>query len=124
MAIKATTANKEPRTIRMIFFIICAESKISASGDYSSPQYNPFWPPPRPDGRNFMFELITGGRLAGAGFPPSFDKGRTYKWNLRLQVGLQCKRPFSTAGLPGNHLQHLGDSVVYAAGFCSMGASS
>src|SRR5713226_2882830 len=50
MAINATIANKEPRTIRMIFFFICAESKISASGDYSSPQYNPFWPPPRPTG--------------------------------------------------------------------------
>src|ERR1700676_3331668 len=49
-ASNATIANREPRTIRVIFFFICAESKISASGDYSSPQYNPFWPPPRPGG--------------------------------------------------------------------------
>jgi hypothetical protein len=55
------------------------------------------------DGRNFMFELIVGGRLAGAGFSPSFDKGPDVQVEFAgLQVGIQCKRPFSTAGLERN----------------------
>jgi hypothetical protein len=52
------------------------------------------------DGRNFMFELIIGGRLAGAGFRPSFDKGPDVQVEFAgLQMGIQCKRPFSVAGL-------------------------
>ena len=52
------------------------------------------------DGRNFMFELIMGGRLAGAGFHPWFEKGPDVQVEFAgLQVGIQCKRPFSAAGL-------------------------
>jgi hypothetical protein len=55
------------------------------------------------DGRNFMFELIMAGRLAGAGFRPSFDKGPDVRVEFAdLQVGIQCKRPFSTSGLEKN----------------------
>lgn len=55
------------------------------------------------DGRNFMFELIVGGRLAAAGFRPSFDKGPDVQVEFAdLQVGIQCKRPFSTSGLEKN----------------------
>jgi hypothetical protein len=55
------------------------------------------------DGRNFMFELIMAGRLAGAGFRPSFDKGPDVHVEFAgLQVAIQCKRPFSENGLEKN----------------------
>jgi hypothetical protein len=51
-------------------------------------------------GRNFMFELIMGGRLAKAGFIPSFINGPDLDFNFRgLRVSVQCKRPFSRDGL-------------------------
>jgi hypothetical protein len=51
-------------------------------------------------GRNFMFELIMGGRLARAGFIPSFVNGPDLEFSLQgLRVSVQCKRPFSTDGL-------------------------
>ena len=54
-------------------------------------------------GRNFMFELIIAGRLAGAGFKPSFDNGPDVHVEFAgLQVGIQCKRPSSKASLEGN----------------------
>jgi hypothetical protein len=54
-------------------------------------------------GRNFMFELIMGGRLAAAGFTPSFDKGPDLHFEFDgLQVAVQCKRPLSTSGLAKN----------------------
>jgi hypothetical protein len=59
--------------------------------------------PNNSDGRNFMFELIMGGRLAGAGLRPFFDKGPDVQVEFAgLQVGIQCKRPFSTSGLQPN----------------------
>jgi hypothetical protein len=59
--------------------------------------------PNNSDGRNFMFELIMGGRLAGAGFRPSFDKGPDVQVEFAgLQVDIQCKRPFSASGLESN----------------------
>jgi hypothetical protein len=55
------------------------------------------------EGRNFMFELIIGGRLARAGFPPSFDKGPDLHFEFAgLQVAVQCKRPLSASGLQKN----------------------
>ncbi len=55
------------------------------------------------DGRNFTFELIIAGRLAGAGFRPSFDKGPDVQVEFAgLQVAIQCKRPFSASGLEKN----------------------
>jgi hypothetical protein len=54
-------------------------------------------------GRNFMFELIMGGRLAAAGFSPSFYKGPDVQFEFAgLQVAVQCKRPFSASGLEKN----------------------
>ena len=54
-------------------------------------------------GRNFMFELIMGGRLAAAGYSPSFDKGPDVQFEFAgLQVAVQCKRPFSASGLEKN----------------------
>ena len=48
-------------------------------------------------GRNFMFELVIGGRLAAAGFHPSFDSGPDVHFEFaNLQVAVQCKRPLST----------------------------
>lgn len=47
-------------------------------------------------GRNFAFELIVGGRLASAGFPPEYggqpDVGFQF---ANLKMGIQCKRPLS-----------------------------
>jgi hypothetical protein len=47
-------------------------------------------------GRNFAFELIVGGRLALAGFPPEYggqpDVGFQF---ANLHMGVQCKRPLS-----------------------------
>jgi hypothetical protein len=54
-------------------------------------------------GRNFMFELIMGGRLAKAGIPPAFDRGPDLQFNFSgLRVAMQCKRPFSTDGIEDN----------------------
>lgn len=54
-------------------------------------------------GRNFMFELIIGGRLANAGFCPSFDKGPDVQVEFAgLRVGIECKRPLSPSGLEQN----------------------
>ncbi len=51
-------------------------------------------------GRNFMFELIMGGRLAKSGFLPAFDQGPDLQFNfLGLRVAMQCKRPFSRDGI-------------------------
>jgi hypothetical protein len=51
-------------------------------------------------GRNFMFELIMGGRLAKGGFVPAFDQGPDIQFNYRgLRVAMQCKRPFSMDGM-------------------------
>jgi hypothetical protein len=51
-------------------------------------------------GRNFMFELIMGGRLAKSGFVPAFDQGPDIQFNYRgLRVAMQCKRPFSIDGM-------------------------
>jgi hypothetical protein len=51
-------------------------------------------------GRNFMFELIMGGRLARAGLIPSFVNGPHLEFTFReLRVSVQCKRPFSMDGL-------------------------
>jgi hypothetical protein len=51
-------------------------------------------------GRNFMFELIMGGRLAKAGITPAFDQGPDLQVHfMGLRVAMQCKRPFSRAGL-------------------------
>src|SRR5215469_8834981 len=49
----ATTANKKPRTIRIIFLIISPKPTLSASGVYSSPQYIPSWLRPRVTNRGF-----------------------------------------------------------------------
>ena len=55
------------------------------------------------EGRNFMFELILAGRLAGAGFRPSFDKGPDVHVKFAdLQVAFQCKRPLSANRLEKN----------------------
>jgi len=55
------------------------------------------------EGRNFMFELIIGGRLAAAGFRPSFNKGTDVHVEFEgLQVSIQCKRPLSMSGLEKN----------------------
>jgi hypothetical protein len=54
-------------------------------------------------GRNFMFELIMGGRLARAGIVPAFDRGPDLQFDFRgLRVAMQCKRPFSRDGLKAN----------------------
>ncbi len=54
-------------------------------------------------GRNFMFELIVGGRLAAAGLSPSFDQGPDVQFEFAgLQAAVQCKRPFSASGLEKN----------------------
>lgn len=51
-------------------------------------------------GRNFMFELIMGGRLAKAGIIPGFDRGPDVSFELPgLRVAMQCKRPFSPEGV-------------------------
>lgn len=51
-------------------------------------------------GRNFMFELIMGGRLAKSGFLPAFDQGPDLQFHFRgLRVAMQCKRPFSRDGM-------------------------
>ena len=51
-------------------------------------------------GRNFMFELIMGGRLAKAGIIPAFDRGPDVSFELHsLRVAMQCKRPFSPQGV-------------------------
>jgi len=51
-------------------------------------------------GRNFMFELIMGGRLAMGGFVPAFDKGPDIQFQYRgHRVAMQCKRPFSMEGV-------------------------
>jgi len=51
-------------------------------------------------GRNFMFELIMGGRMAKGGFIPVFDQGPDVQFQLcGLRVAMQCKRPFSIEGL-------------------------
>lgn len=51
-------------------------------------------------GRNFMFELIMGGRIAKAGFTPEFNQGPDVQFKYRgIRVGVQCKRPFSRHGL-------------------------
>ena len=48
-------------------------------------------------------KLIVGGRLAEAGFQPSFDKGPDVQFHFAgLQVAIQCKRPLSPAGLEKN----------------------
>jgi hypothetical protein len=50
--------------------------------------------------RNFMFELIVGGRLATAGLLPSFDKGPDLQFEFSsLRVAIQCKRPLSMSGM-------------------------
>jgi hypothetical protein len=54
-------------------------------------------------GRNFMFELIIGGRLATAGLVPSFDRGPDLEFEFAgLRVAVQCKRPLSESGLEAN----------------------
>ena len=51
-------------------------------------------------GRNFMFELVMGGRLAKAGITPSFDQGPDLQFHFNgMRVAMQCKRPFSRSGL-------------------------
>lgn len=51
-------------------------------------------------GRNFMFELIMGGRLAKGGFVPAFDQGPDIQFQFRgMRVAMQCKRPFSMDGI-------------------------
>jgi hypothetical protein len=51
-------------------------------------------------GRNFMFELVMGGRLAKGGFVPTFDQGPDIQFDYRgLRVAMQCKRPFSIDGM-------------------------
>jgi hypothetical protein len=51
-------------------------------------------------GRNFMFELIMGGRLAKGGFVPAFDEGPDIQFQYRgLRVAMQCKRPYSMDGM-------------------------
>ena len=51
-------------------------------------------------GRNFMFELVMGGRLAKGGFVPAFDQGPDIQFNYpSLRVAMQCKRPFSMDGM-------------------------
>jgi hypothetical protein len=55
------------------------------------------------DGRNFMFELIMAGRFAAAGYTPAFDKGPDVQISFAgLELAVQCKRPFSVAGLEQN----------------------
>ncbi|MDQ2947860.1 MAG: hypothetical protein M3Y27_18335 [Acidobacteriota bacterium] len=50
-----------------------------------------------------MFELIMAGRLAGARFRPSFNKGPDVQVEFAtLQLAIQCKRPFSASGLEEN----------------------
>jgi hypothetical protein len=47
-------------------------------------------------GRNFAFELIVGGRLAAAGFPPQYGGQSDVGFQFAsLQMGIQCKRPLS-----------------------------
>jgi hypothetical protein len=54
-------------------------------------------------GRNFMFELIMGGRLAKAGITPLFDRGPDVQFDFSgLRVAMQCKRPFSKDSLERN----------------------
>jgi hypothetical protein len=54
-------------------------------------------------GRNFMFELVMGGRLAAAGLRPSFDRGPDLEVEFAgLRVAVQCKRPLSQSGLEAN----------------------
>jgi hypothetical protein len=51
-------------------------------------------------GRNFMFELIMGARLAKAGITPSFDKGPDLQFQFDgLRAAIQCKRPLTVEGL-------------------------
>ena len=51
-------------------------------------------------GRNFMFELVMGGRLARAGFIPEYDRGPDVQFKYHdLRVGVQCKRPLSRQGI-------------------------
>lgn len=51
-------------------------------------------------GRNFLFELIIGGRFAKAGIAPSFDDGPDVAVRIDgMRVAVQCKRPLSLAGL-------------------------
>jgi hypothetical protein len=53
-------------------------------------------------GRNFMFELVIGGRLAAASLLPSFDRGPDLEFSFAgLRVAVQCKRPLSESGLGG-----------------------
>jgi hypothetical protein len=55
------------------------------------------------EGRNFMFELIMGGRIAAAGFTPFFDRGPDVYFEFAgVDVAVQCKRPFSIGKLERN----------------------
>jgi hypothetical protein len=64
------------------------------------------------EGRNFMFELILGGRLAAAHLNPAFEEPDIRFKFAGLDVAVQCKRPLNEPGLERNihkGVKQLGD---------------